>query len=347
MQRSSHVYLHLLQIGMTDTPVFIVGAPRSGTTLLRNMLNRHPTFAICNETRFCPNVYARRRAFGDLKDGNNGRRLVDEYLATDRIRRLGLHRSEVRDQLLRESSSYRELFIAVLRNYAELQGKKRYGEKTPQHALFSEVLCEWYPGAAIIHLIRDPRDVVGSLQNMAWASKSVVINARAWVRHNAAAIRSNRRPGYLRVLYETLVVEPERELARICAHLGEDYSPLMLAPSSEDITSKPWSKRSQLAVTVQRLGVWRKQLTEEEVALTEWVASEHMAAFGYRREAAAPSPMAIAQGLAVAALDSARRRIHHFPATLSSLMSPTKLAREESWLSRIRDREQTPLNSSE
>jgi hypothetical protein len=69
---------------------------------------------------------------------------------------------------------------SVLEDYAESQGKKRWGEKTPNHSLFTETLCQRYPGAVILHLVRDPRDVVGSRRRMTWAANSVVANARIW-----------------------------------------------------------------------------------------------------------------------------------------------------------------------
>src|SRR6267378_254336 len=69
-----------------NEPIFIVGAPRSGTTLLRNMLNRHPAIAICRETVFFQYVYQRRRTFGSLGELRNRRRLITEYLSTQRIR---------------------------------------------------------------------------------------------------------------------------------------------------------------------------------------------------------------------------------------------------------------------
>src|SRR6266851_2044993 len=223
-------------------PVFIVGAPRSGTTLLRNILNRHPALAICGETQFHRHVYSRRRAFGSLADPKNRERLVHEYLSTDRIKRLGMDLSKLREKLLREGDSYRAVFTCVMEHYAESHGKQRCGEKTPQHALFTETLCDWYPGATIIHLLRDPRDVVASLQRMPWASDSVVTNARVWVGQNVAAQRSSHRSGYLLVRYETLVNRPEEELIRICAHLDEEYSPLMLVPQEESII---YSERSK------------------------------------------------------------------------------------------------------
>jgi Sulfotransferase family len=126
-------------------PVFIVGSPRSGISLLRNMLNRHPSLAICAETHFNHYVYKRRRAFGDLSNLKNRQRLVDEYLSVRRIRRLGMDLARLREKLVREGTSYPALFAGVASFYAASAGKERWGEKTPRHAFISELLCEWFP----------------------------------------------------------------------------------------------------------------------------------------------------------------------------------------------------------
>ena len=330
---------------MSQPPVFIVGAPRSGTTLLRNMLNRHPRFSICRETRFYHSVYSRRRAFGDLSNPEKRRQVVEEYLATERIRKLGVDLSGLRDKLMREATDYRALFTCFLEYYAEFHGKPRCGEKTPYHAVFTETLCEWYPGASIIHLVRDPRDVVASLQRMPWASNSVVINASSWVSLNRAAQRSSYRPGYLLVHYETLLIEPEGELTRICAHLGEQYAPSMLVPQEAHVTYNWWSERARMPLMKDRLGKWKGQLTEEEVALIEWVAGRDMARFEYQTHAEAASLLLRAQGLTLAAGDAVRSRIGYFPAVLYRLMRPTKLSREEFWVARrIRKQERSALD---
>lgn len=190
MPRPDQLQSHGETIEHMNSPIFIVGAPRSGTTLMRNMLNRHPAIAISRETEFYHYIYRRRRIFGSLSDLGNRKRLVKEYLSTQRIQRMNLDLQALEQKLLEEGVTYEALFASLLSFYARAHGKRRCGEKTPQHALFTEVLCRWYPDARIIHILRDPRDVVASLLRMPSAPNDVIGNARVWLRFNLAARRS-------------------------------------------------------------------------------------------------------------------------------------------------------------
>jgi hypothetical protein len=314
---------------MQHPEIFIVGAPRSGTTLLRNLLNRHPRLAICYETQFFRYVYARRWAFGDLGNPRNRRRLIAEYISTHRIKRLGMKASDLEERLMREGVSYESFFASLLACYADSEGKPRWGEKTPHHARFTEALCNWYPGANILHLVRDPRDVVAALQRVSWASNSVLTNARTWLKYNLAASQSSQRPGYILIRYETLVSQPDRELARICEHLGESYHPSMLVPDHERVIFRSWSQRSAAPISNERMGAWQHELGEDSVRLIEHVVGEHGARYGYSRTSGSASRWAVTKGLLVAGWEALRLRANRLPASLWHLAHPTKLSKEE------------------
>ena len=322
-----------------DTPIFIVGAPRSGTTLLRNMLDRHPAIAICRETVFFDYVYRRRRTFGSLSELRNRQRLIKEYLSTQRIRHMEMDSQALEQTLLREGTSYPAFFAALLGFYAKVHAKRRCGEKTPRHALFTETLCQWYPGARIIHLLRDPRDVVASLLRMPWADRNVLGNARLWLRCNLAALGSRHRPQYLAVRYEELVTGPEQELRRVCAFVDEDYSPAMLVPNAGPTGDLPWYRRAGQPLTTERMGKWREQLTTDEAALVEWFVGQHMQTFGYQPVNRSPASRTIVRDLASAIIHAARRRAGEFPAAWYSFVRSRQLVKEEIAKERFRSRE--------
>jgi hypothetical protein len=319
---------------MSAGPIFIVGAPRSGTTLLLQMLRRHPRIAISGETHFLEVAYQerRRRVFGDLSQQANRERLIQAYLATRRAKlQLQMDFTKLAEKLLREGDSWRDMFAAILQGYAEAQGKPRWGEKTPQHALFTETFLQWFPDAAVLHILRDPRDVVASLLHRPAASASAVTNARAWLRLNQAARRCSGRPGYREVRYETLVAQPEEELRKICEFLGEEYSPLMLLPEQQRVEHSGGMDRFRTPLTRARLGLWRKELSSAQAAQIEWALGDQMEAFGYAREMPRATAMTIWRGAAFSALDMARMAVERLPALWYYYMAPTDLANYERW----------------
>lgn len=156
--------------------VSVVGVNRSGTTLMRNVLNRSPQLAIADENHFLGHLVASQgaryafRRLGSLADDGNVRRLVD-FIYSGELRRVSkfknyihwgwLIRNVEKDALAREilasDRSERSLFVAFLKVYAAAQGKPIIGEKTPAHFRYVRTLLDWFPHGKIIHMVRDPR----------------------------------------------------------------------------------------------------------------------------------------------------------------------------------------------
>ena len=314
-------------------PVFIVGAPRSGTSMLRLMLDRHPAIGLCDETHFFYYVYTRRRHFGDLSDPANRNRLVDRYLEMKNIRVLDLDLEQLASSLREHGYSYRRFFLVLLSRYAQENGKSRIGEKSPDHALHVETLCRWYPRCRIVHLARDPRAVVGSLQRMPWARSNVMANARWWRRNTTAALRLHDRENVLLVRYEELVSDPEAELRRICRHIDERYAEEMVeADRAED--HRPWTKRARRPVTRTRVDRWREELTETDVSLVEHVAGPLMEQLDYARAGRRPTGRDLLRGRAADAVDWLRHAMRTLPRYAYYWLFPTQIAAEEEWIDR-------------
>ncbi len=317
-------------------PIFIVGAPRSGTTLLRTMLNRHPDIGICDETFFFYYVGSRRKVFGELKSMANREPVVDRYLETQRVRRLGLHTQDLRTALLRDGEDYERLFLALLRFYAASQGKRRYGEKTPQHAYHVDTLCRVYPGCRIIHLVRDPRDVVASLNRMPFGAPYTAANARVWRSCVQAAERESGRDNFLRVHYEHLVDRPEGELQRICRFISEPYHRCMLAADPSARVDQWWFQRAQEPLSTDRKEKWREDLTPTDVGVVEWINHDLMTGLDYTPTGRPPSEWQRLVARVQEVLWSVQSRIWGLPRLWYYWLQPTKLAAEEAWIDRNR-----------
>jgi hypothetical protein len=191
--------------------------------------------------------------------------------------------------------------------------------------LFLDTLCEWFPNAIILHIVRDPRAAVASLQRQAWASGSVVTNARQWRIFTQAARRFGDWPGYLEIRYEDLVIDPARELRGICAFLGEDYSPLMTVPDRNGTAGSDSPTRWQTEITSGRLSLWEKQLTAPQVAQIEWMLGPEMERFGYNRHASPASALTVLGGASWAALDFAGHVVTRLPALWRRFAAPTRM----------------------
>src|SRR5688572_22151706 len=98
-------------------PFFLLGSQRSGTTMLRLMLNNHPNLAIPHESVFITNYFQRLSDYGDLSNRENARRLLDDVCQHPQVRRgkLIFDRDAILD---RKIESYRDFVDAIFQTYA-------------------------------------------------------------------------------------------------------------------------------------------------------------------------------------------------------------------------------------
>ena len=231
---------------MTETPFFIVGFQRSGTTLLRLMLDNHPEVAVPLDTVGLWARYADRLdTYGPLDRPAERARLVRDILAEERIRlwQAGLTLEDVEAALIRPG--WPGIMAAFNRAYARKQGKSRWGDKDPGNMQRIQQLNAWFPEARFIHIIRDGRDACLSHRKQSFGYDDVLECANGWreevlwVRRMGALLDGR----YHEVRYEDLVREPEAELRRICGFLGLEWDPGMLAYHQQVSKSVPDEKR--------------------------------------------------------------------------------------------------------
>lgn len=206
---------------------FVVGLTRSGTTLLRMMLDAHPLLAVPPETHFVPDVIKAVRDDGGV-DGAlaamTGNRTWSDF---------GISEDEMRSKLealdpLDEAGAVRAFF----ETYAAKQGKPRWGDKTPAYMLSVRRIGRTLPESRFIHLIRDGRDVALSQSARAINEQPPPAEQAArWVkrikksREQSEALKG---PRYIEARYEDLVRDPEPTLRRVCEFIELDFDPAML-----------------------------------------------------------------------------------------------------------------------
>jgi hypothetical protein len=265
-------------------PLLILGVRRSGTTLLRVMLDRHSQLAIPDESYFVPQLADRHLRHVDPDE------FIEDLRRINTVTEWEVPLDEVRGRLTR-GMSIGAAIATVYLVYAEERGKPRWGDKTPMYMQNLRLLERLFPDALFVHLIRDGRDAALSFLDMprglvteTWMHPHTPADfACQWRTELGAARRLGRRVGrrYLEVRYEDLVAEVESVLRRICDFAGLEYEPALADyADSVDVSTKPHQQRLLQPPTA---GVrdWRKQMSPADVAAFEHVAGDLLAELGY------------------------------------------------------------------
>ncbi|WP_219471739.1 sulfotransferase family protein [Nonomuraea rhizosphaerae] len=283
---------------MSDRPIFVVGCPRSGTTMLQLMLHSHPRIAVPPETRFLVPAYYRRRAFGDLRVEQR-RRALAEWITSDRstkFRELKIGKADFIREAAEGPGSLGSVIGTAFRMYADRFDKARWGDKRPSYVKQVDILLRLFPDAQIVHLIRDGRDCVASLKEMPWYTLDSFHAVATWAEAIDAGVKLRRSmPGdsYYELRYEDLTDDPATELKKLCHFLDEEFVPAMASPREAASVAVPahkvWHSNTHGEVTRARVGSWGKRLEDWEVALCEHVLGGRLEANGYELTGASPA----------------------------------------------------------
>jgi Sulfotransferase family len=208
---------------------FVVGAPRSGTTLLRLMLDAHPQLAIPPETYFIPRANKRWKAARRSKE-DPVEAYLDEVTTHKRWPDFHLDAEGYRERV--RAAAPTEVGDAVrefYEMYIEKVGKPRWGDKTPFYVRKMEVIREVIPEARFIHIVRDGRGVALSIMHLWFGPDTIEDAAEFWVaRIDEARRKARNLDHYIEIRYEDIVRDPEPQLRRICEFVDLPFDERML-----------------------------------------------------------------------------------------------------------------------
>lgn len=308
-------------LAQDDRPIIVVGAARSGTTMLQLMLHAHGRIAVPPENRFVLRAYQNRRDFGDLRVEANRRKLA-HFICKEKgsgFGDLGLDADATMAEIVAGPATLGSALGIALRAYARKFGKARWGDKRPSYLANLHMIRDLFPDAQVVHIIRDGRDCVASLKEAPWHRGGVPTAVAGWCRgmdEGARAARTWAPGSYFEMYYERLVSDPEPELRRLCDFLGEPFDPAMTEPSSVAGVAVPerktWHALTHGEVTSKRIGSWSRRLDPAEIGLCEAVMGRRLVAHGYELT-----------GLGSATLS---QWAHYVPAGTHDLMSRAKRA---------------------
>lgn len=272
---------------------FIVGSGRSGTTLLRAMLDSHPEIAVTPESLFLPRFVEDRRRY-ESPEGLDVERFLADLGGERGFRRLDVPEEELRVALADSGARTLQDAVRVLYlRYARRQGKERCGDKTPAYARHVGAIAELLPEACFLQVVRDGRNVALSYLDMPFGPAGVVEAALLWrelvesARDAGHALGSDR---YMEIRYEDLIEDPEAMLRSVCDLVGLEFHDAMLdypRRAGELVAAEGGAARHPGVFQAPTKGLrdWRSELAGPAVEAFELTAGDLLAELGYERHA--------------------------------------------------------------
>jgi hypothetical protein len=282
---------------MISPAPFIVGVGRSGTTLLRLMLDAHPALAIPSETLF-------------LQDLLSGETSKEQFLAVvtgaETWPNMTLTADELRDAL-DGAFSLPDAIRTFYRLYAQKHGKTRWGDKTPYYRVFMRDIARLLPEAHFIHVIRDGRDSALSYQGLWFGpGDDFEKQARFWVEQiNSTRAQASDLMRYCEIRFESLVTEPEATLRALCSDLDLAFDAAVLDyyhSAAERLSEviRPFGPagrtprnletfmaihdRAKTPLDATRVGRWRTEMSRADRQRYEAIAGPLLRELGYETD---------------------------------------------------------------
>lgn len=284
---------------MKSEPIFIVGAPRSGTTLLAAMMGAHSRMSCGPETHFFR--YLSKVDEEQLCKKETWPKLAADFLSTITINTFAGNRREhliekyqleEKDIVLfleKREATAAHLLAALTETFMIRTGKSRWIEKTPDHLEHVKTIRRIFPESPIIRIVRDPRDIAVSITKVPWGTTNLVDALLYWRYLDETSVNFFKRDKLVYTIrFEDLIMSPQLELTRICKYVGEAFEEAMLDTSSTgkqiNTSGVPWKEKASKPVDSSRIYAWRNVLTAKENRVAEALVGDRLSNYGYPRE---------------------------------------------------------------
>ncbi len=284
---------------MTNAPVFVVGVPRSGTTLLAAMLAANSKLSCGPETHFF-----RRLSRVDVEElcarefwPDKAVRFICSITHTNfstperkpLLEKYEIDETSISSYLSAREPSVANILASVTCQYMLRMKKNRWVEKTPDHIAHLQSVRKHFPDSPVIRIVRDPRDVALSLKKVPWGAQGFLEALVHWKK-----LQDLSREFFAGDLlcytlrFEDLIASPREQLQQLCGFLLEEFEESMLDTSTtgKQINSRnvAWKEKVSQPVDSSRVAVWRNELSRQENQLAEAVLGDELEANGYPRE---------------------------------------------------------------
>jgi hypothetical protein len=272
---------------------FIFGSPRSGTTLLAQCLSNHSEIIVPYETDF---IIPMAFIFDRIRDPKLGREMLIKLVTNSAAFQISLGEYLTQDHISRiiDNCNYHpaQILNSLYAELATIAGKKIAGDKSPNDLLFSRILVK--VGALddanmkIIHIVRDIRDVMVSLNKVKWTTDLDLYFPRFWSSSNLYlhSLYKNKKQSYFFIRYEDMVHKPEFTFHEMCNFLEVDFQQEMLDFQTFHSRYKNVPTHAKLFAPISRdnIGVYKKEVEKSLLKQYEQQAQEALNTFGYQEE---------------------------------------------------------------
>lgn len=294
-------------ISKINSPIFIIGCDRSGTTLLRLMLNQSPVLYIPPETRFIKALEANKAIYGDFSQSYQRHFFIRDLQTNKATSKTFTF--PVFDLTVEEAATAIEKVAptdftgasqAIFQASAGKKNKQRWGDKTPHQVQDITILAQLFSTAQFVHIIRDGRDVAMSMVKAGWLDGNILNIADYWQKQVKAGIIAgksleNSPDRYYEITYEDLLQSPEASLKALCAWLNLEYTPQMLQYYRNANANLPTEHNSlfqlnQKPLDASRAYAWKQKLSQQDRADFESVGGDLLQELGYELSKAKIAP---------------------------------------------------------